>query len=133
MVNTTNQRLDNLVELLKEYMAAVPQQLVKGRTSDHKQLYTVCHQNRTRNNNTYHPARMHRHSRKRNMTVQPGDSIHDAIDNAGAGDAIEVNTGTYIEHVVISKNDISVSGTDADNTVINGGRSGCYCFFEQYK
>ncbi len=47
--------------------------------------------------------------------------IQDAIDNATTGDMIEVINGSYIEHIVISKDNISVKGSDA---IINSGGSG---------
>jgi pectin methylesterase-like acyl-CoA thioesterase len=47
-------------------------------------------------------------------------SIQAAIDAAPVGAAIKIKPGTYAEQVTISK-DLTLSGSGADTTVIDGG------------
>ncbi len=56
----------------------------------------------------------------------PGNytTIQSAINNANPGDIIFVYTGTYIENVVINKNNINIIGEDKNSTVIDGGGNG---------
>lgn len=58
--------------------------------------------------------------------VYPGDSIQAAIDDASPGDTITVAPGTYKEHVVINKDNLTLLGAqhDVDPRPVNGGRSG---------
>ncbi|MFO7990740.1 MAG: NosD domain-containing protein [Thermoplasmata archaeon] len=56
-------------------------------------------------------------------TVQPGDSIQDAIDNATAGDTIYVWNGTYNEKLIINKT-ISLVGNHSASTIIQGNGTG---------
>ncbi|NMG82579.1 MAG: hypothetical protein GIS02_00005 [Methanosarcinales archaeon] len=51
-------------------------------------------------------------------------TIQQAVDNATEGDTIYVHAGEYVEHVVISKDNISVIGERAETTTINNGGSG---------
>jgi parallel beta-helix repeat protein len=50
------------------------------------------------------------------------EKIQWAIDNASNGDIIFVRTGTYYEHVVLSKS-VLLIGEDKDSTVIDGSES----------
>jgi len=49
-------------------------------------------------------------------------SIQQAINNAGDGDTILVNSGTYYEHLVVNKS-LSIIGRDQSTTVIDGNRT----------
>ncbi|RZN15790.1 MAG: hypothetical protein EF812_01400, partial [Methanosarcinales archaeon] len=51
-------------------------------------------------------------------------TIQQAVDNATAGDTIYVHNREYVEHVIISKDNISIIGENAENTIINSGGSG---------
>lgn len=59
-------------------------------------------------------------------------SIQNAIDNAQSGDIIEVYSGTYQETLLITQSQLSIkgipyelgSGTDTDNPIIQGSKSG---------
>lgn len=50
-------------------------------------------------------------SRPRNRTVQPGESIQEAVDAARPGDTIRVAAGVYHERVVVDRNDIRLLGS----------------------
>jgi len=50
-------------------------------------------------------------------------TIQEAINNAVDGDTIFVRTGTYYEHVVVSKI-VSLLGEDASTTIIDGNETG---------
>ena len=60
------------------------------------------------------------------MIVVPDDypTIQEAINNANEGDTIFVSSGTYYEHVVVNKDNLTLIGEDRDNTVIDGSGSG---------
>jgi len=49
--------------------------------------------------------------------------IQDLIDNASAGDTINIPSGTYYENIVINKS-INLVGEDKETTIIDGGGSG---------
>ena len=49
------------------------------------------------------------------------DNIQEAIDNAVAGDTIEVAAGMYSENIVIDKG-LTLKGSGSENTIIDGGR-----------
>ena len=48
-------------------------------------------------------------------------SIHQAIAAASAGDVIQVAAGTYPEHLVVNKDDLSVIGEGSGTTVVDAG------------
>ncbi|RZN15647.1 MAG: hypothetical protein EF812_01810, partial [Methanosarcinales archaeon] len=60
-------------------------------------------------------------------------TIQQAVDNATSGDTVYVHAGEYVEHVVISKDNISVIGQDAESTIINSGGSGVALFLNGTK
>jgi parallel beta-helix repeat protein len=51
-------------------------------------------------------------------------AIQEAIDAASPGDTVYVKAGTYYEHVIVNKNDLTLVGEDRSNTVIDGNRTG---------
>ncbi len=51
------------------------------------------------------------------------ETIQNAINNAIAGDTLEVSAGTYYENVVVDKQ-LTILGESMDNTTINGGGNG---------
>ena len=51
-------------------------------------------------------------------------TIQAGIDAANPGDAVVVDAGTYNENVVVSKDGISLQGSGADVTTIDGGDAG---------
>jgi parallel beta-helix repeat protein len=59
------------------------------------------------------------------VIVVPDDfsSIQEAIDEAQEGNLIEVQPGTYREHIFVNKS-VSISGTDGSNVVVDGGGEG---------
>jgi parallel beta-helix repeat protein len=59
------------------------------------------------------------------ITVHSGGSIQDAIHSAQAGDAIEIESGTYYEHLIIEK-PLTLKGVDTGGgkPVIDGSLSG---------
>lgn len=57
------------------------------------------------------------------VTVNPGESIQAAIDNAIDGDRIEVNPGTYNEDLDLLGKNLQIVGTGAD-VIINGTGEG---------
>ncbi|MEM2995038.1 MAG: NosD domain-containing protein [Candidatus Bathyarchaeia archaeon] len=63
-------------------------------------------------------------------TVNPGESIQEAINNASQGDIIRVHKGTYHENVVINKS-ISLIGEEKETTIIDGSKSGSVIFIER--
>ncbi|MFU8767909.1 MAG: hypothetical protein ACNA7I_09670, partial [Candidatus Methanoperedens sp.] len=50
--------------------------------------------------------------------------IQDAINEANEGDTILVNNGTYYEHLLINKNNLSVIGENKDTVIIDGKGTG---------
>ncbi|UCD96180.1 MAG: right-handed parallel beta-helix repeat-containing protein [Candidatus Bathyarchaeota archaeon] len=50
-------------------------------------------------------------------------SIQEAVDRAQEGDRVEVDPGIYLEHILVNKS-VSISGTDGDNVVVDGGGVG---------
>jgi hypothetical protein len=61
------------------------------------------------------------------ITVNPGESIQSAINNANEGDTILVKAGTYYESIVINKT-VNVVGESPGGTVIDGKGSAQYIF-----
>ena len=61
------------------------------------------------------------------LTVNPGESIQAAINNATDGDTILVKAGTYYESVVVNKS-VSVVGESPSVTVIDGKGTAQYIF-----
>jgi len=51
------------------------------------------------------------------------DTIQDAVDDADAGDTIDVKSGTYTENVVVDKL-LTITGAGNDTTTIDGSSSG---------
>jgi hypothetical protein len=51
-------------------------------------------------------------------------TIQQAIDSANNGDTIYVKNGTYFEHLLIVKNNLTIIGENKDSTIIDGGREG---------
>lgn len=51
-------------------------------------------------------------------------SIQAAVDSATAGDTIYVEAGTYLEKVVVNKNNIKILGEGTNTTIIDGGGAG---------
>jgi hypothetical protein len=51
-------------------------------------------------------------------------TIQEAISAAKLGDTIYVHNGTYSEHVVVNKNDLTLFGENKDATIIDGGEIG---------
>lgn len=62
--------------------------------------------------------------------------IQEAVDAASSGDTIFVYNGTYPEHLSISKNNLTLTAEDKDNTIIDGGYKDNYPLvapFENYE
>jgi parallel beta-helix repeat protein len=57
------------------------------------------------------------------VTVQPGESIQQAIDQAAEGDVICLEAGTWEENVKIEKS-LTIRGMGAEQTVIDGVQEG---------
>ena len=55
--------------------------------------------------------------------VSPSQSIQEAINSAQPGDTIFVHSGTYYEHVVVSKS-ISLIGENRGTTIVDGTKAG---------
>jgi parallel beta-helix repeat protein len=53
-------------------------------------------------------------------TVNPGDSIQQAINNAGNGDVINITSGTYHESRIIVNKTVTLLGINAETTVVDG-------------
>jgi len=51
-------------------------------------------------------------------------TIQEAINAASLGDTIYVHNGTYSEHIVVNKNDLTFFGENKNATIIDGGESG---------
>lgn len=51
----------------------------------------------------------------RTLTVEPGESIQDVVDQARPGDTVMIAYGTYHERVVVDLNDISILGIPNDD------------------
>jgi parallel beta-helix repeat protein len=62
------------------------------------------------------------------ITVQKGDSIQAAVDQASEGDTIEVAKGTYKENVEISTSGIKLVGKHATITPPKKPHKGSYCW-----
>jgi parallel beta-helix repeat protein len=54
------------------------------------------------------------------ISIFPGESIQEAINNANAGDTIYVQSGIYQENVILNKS-ISLIGGNSSETFIDGG------------
>jgi len=68
------------------------------------------------------------------ITVNPGESIQEAINCASSDDVIEVNTGTYTENINFKGKQITVRSTAGpDSTVIDGGNSGPVVIFNSWE
>jgi parallel beta-helix repeat protein len=52
------------------------------------------------------------------ITVEPGHSIQAAVDKADPGDTIRLEEGTYTQQVNIAKDDITLKGAGAGETII---------------
>lgn len=50
-------------------------------------------------------------------------TIQEAINSASPGDTVFVQTGTYYEHLTITKNNVTITGENADSTIIDGNGS----------
>ena len=50
--------------------------------------------------------------------------IQQAIDEANNGDTIYVKNGTYLEHLMIVKNNLTIIGENQNSTIIDGGGDG---------
>jgi len=53
-------------------------------------------------------------------TVNPGGSIQQAINNASNGDTINITSGTYHESRIIVNKTVTLFGTDANTTIVDG-------------
>ena len=51
-------------------------------------------------------------------------TIQAAVDDASSGCTIQVSSGTYMENIVIGKDDITLIGESKNITIIDGGGSG---------
>jgi parallel beta-helix repeat protein len=51
-------------------------------------------------------------------------TIQSALDDANPGDTIYVYNGLYLENVIVSKNNLELTGEDKNSTIIDGGGNG---------
>lgn len=54
------------------------------------------------------------------ITVYPGQSISEAINNASEGDTILVEPGTYFESKILVNKAVTIIGENAESTIIDG-------------
>ncbi len=59
----------------------------------------------------------------RTISVEPGHSIQAAVDKADPGDTIRLEEGTYWQQVNITKDDITIKGAGAGETIIKSPTS----------
>jgi parallel beta-helix repeat protein len=64
------------------------------------------------------------HAGGKTISVEPGDSIQAAIDSAHPGDTVELEEGTYFEQVNITKDDITLKGEGASETILKPPQQG---------
>ena len=60
----------------------------------------------------------------------PFPSIQAAINAASNGNTVSVAAGTYYENINFNGKNITVSGADSSNTIIDGGQNGSVVIFE---
>ncbi|MHC1754223.1 MAG: PGF-pre-PGF domain-containing protein [Methanosarcina sp.] len=67
------------------------------------------------------------------ISVQPGDSIQTAVNNATSGDEIIIKPGTYTENIVIKTDGLVVRSEsgDPENTIIKARSSGAHALSVQ--
>jgi hypothetical protein len=59
------------------------------------------------------------------VTVKPGESIQDAVDNAQPGDTIRLLRGTYVGGVYVHTNSITIRGAGAKTILVPNGTDHC--------
>jgi parallel beta-helix repeat protein len=66
----------------------------------------------------------------KDIFVQPGNSIQNAVNNSTPGDVIIVKPGTYTENVVVNKESLTIRSESGnpDNTLIKARNSGANIF-----